>query len=266
MKKCELCGKGHDGDYASGRFCSSFCSRGFSTKEKRIEINKKVSNILKNKQILNPKSRNGIFKKKCPICYKEFETWKSENHIYCSKECLLKDKEYKFRKRPKTGGYRKNSGRSKGGYYNGIWCQSTYELVYVVYNLEHNIDFKRNEKRFKYIKNGIEREYLPDFIEGEFIIEIKGYYTQDVDIKKNCVNMPIKVLYKKDIQYMFDYVIGKYGFNLLKLYNDYKPQFKYVCLNCGKEFNSDRKRKTNAIFCSRKCAGTYITNKNRVDL
>ena len=47
MKKCENCGEEHDGTYGSGRFCSTKCSRGFSTKDKRVEINKKVSNSIK---------------------------------------------------------------------------------------------------------------------------------------------------------------------------------------------------------------------------
>jgi len=40
---CENCGKDHDGLYGSGRFCSSKCARGFSTKANREEINRKVS-------------------------------------------------------------------------------------------------------------------------------------------------------------------------------------------------------------------------------
>ena len=40
---CEYCNKHHDGSFASGRFCSRICSRGFSTKAKRKEINEKVS-------------------------------------------------------------------------------------------------------------------------------------------------------------------------------------------------------------------------------
>ena len=46
MKKCENCESKHDGNYGSGRFCSSKCSRGFSTKSKRKEINEKVSKTL----------------------------------------------------------------------------------------------------------------------------------------------------------------------------------------------------------------------------
>lgn len=40
---CESCGKEHDGSYASGRFCSSSCSRTYSSRIRRAEINKKVS-------------------------------------------------------------------------------------------------------------------------------------------------------------------------------------------------------------------------------
>lgn len=45
--KCEYCSKEQDGSYGSGRFCSQKCARGFSSKEKRQEINKKVSIKLK---------------------------------------------------------------------------------------------------------------------------------------------------------------------------------------------------------------------------
>jgi hypothetical protein len=41
--KCEYCDKKHDESYASGRFCSQKCARGFSSRDKREEINKKVS-------------------------------------------------------------------------------------------------------------------------------------------------------------------------------------------------------------------------------
>lgn len=44
--KCENCEKKHEGTYGSGRFCTKECARGFSTKEKRIEINNAVSKKL----------------------------------------------------------------------------------------------------------------------------------------------------------------------------------------------------------------------------
>jgi 5-methylcytosine-specific restriction endonuclease McrA len=45
--KCEYCGNEQNGSFATGRFCSIKCSCGFSSREKRKEINKKVSAKLK---------------------------------------------------------------------------------------------------------------------------------------------------------------------------------------------------------------------------
>ena len=43
---CENCKKEFDVVYGSGRFCCSKCARGFSTKDKRKEINEKVRSTL----------------------------------------------------------------------------------------------------------------------------------------------------------------------------------------------------------------------------
>lgn len=43
---CENCNNEHDGSFASGRFCCRVCSRSFSTKSKRKEINRKVKEKL----------------------------------------------------------------------------------------------------------------------------------------------------------------------------------------------------------------------------
>ena len=49
---------------------------------------------------------------------------------------------------PKAGGLRLGSGRGKKGWYNGFFCDSTYELVYVIYNLDNNIYFKRSKLKY----------------------------------------------------------------------------------------------------------------------
>lgn len=51
--KCEYCSNEHDGTYGSGRFCKQECSRGFSTKSRRVEINQRVSEKLKGKETWN---------------------------------------------------------------------------------------------------------------------------------------------------------------------------------------------------------------------
>lgn len=57
---CENCNTVHDGTYGSGRFCTVKCSRSFSTKTNREEINEKVSRSLTGKPLSeNHPSRKG---------------------------------------------------------------------------------------------------------------------------------------------------------------------------------------------------------------
>jgi len=84
MYICENCGKEHNGSYGSGRFCSTKCSRGFSTKGKRSLINSLVSETLKRKT----KVDRIIIKYNyvCEKCECEFESIKirSGKKIHCN--------------------------------------------------------------------------------------------------------------------------------------------------------------------------------------
>ena len=75
--KCEYCGSNHNGIYGSGRFCSTKCARGFSTKAKRNEINAKVSKTLGGKN-WKPKETH------CLYCGKKL-TKKSRK--FCNSNC-----------------------------------------------------------------------------------------------------------------------------------------------------------------------------------
>lgn len=78
--KCKNCGNDHDGSYGSGRFCSSKCAKGFSTKCKREEINKKVSDKMRHERSY------------CKTCGKELSL---RNKIgYCD-VCMYDSKEWK---------------------------------------------------------------------------------------------------------------------------------------------------------------------------
>lgn len=93
MKICEYCNNKHDGTYASGRFCSVKCARGFSSKEKRLLINEKVSKTLTGRGHKNVKLI-------CKYCGKEFEIgWTKRNQKCCSTSCSSKykwkDKKYR---------------------------------------------------------------------------------------------------------------------------------------------------------------------------
>ena len=158
------------------------------------------------------------------------------------------------------GGYRLGSGRSKSGYYKGIYCGSTYELCWVIYSLDHNIKFTRFQGCI--VENGI--KYFPDFLldDGKTIIETKGYEKQEsvnikTEVAKNA-GYDVKVLRKDDLKYAFDYVTNIYGTKKYHtLYDNYKPKYNYVCNHCSAEFNKDKILKTETVFCNRICAGKY---------
>lgn len=122
-----------------------------------------------------------------------------------------------LRKNPNSGGLRPGSGRGKKGWYKGFFCDSTYELVYVIYNIDHDISFSKCQKHYKYEYKGKIHRYYPDFeLADGTIVEIKGYHSKLVDIKSSSVfDRPIIVLYEKDLKYAFDWVKQHYTYKCL---------------------------------------------------
>lgn len=157
-------------------------------------------------------------------------------------------------------GYHNGTGRSKHGYYKGIYSGSTYELCWIIYNLDHNIEFKR-------FPGCIQRDklkYFPDFLlpDNKTIIEIKGYEEKEKVRRKTelaeSFGYTVKILYKEDLKYAFDYVAKTYNTKkFFLLYDDYKPKYSYTCTYCNSVYERDFAIKTNERFCSRICAGKY---------
>ena len=119
----------------------------------------------------------------------------------------------------RTGGIRIGGGRGKKGWYKNYWCDSSWELAWVIYNLEHNIKFERNNRGFEYIFDNEKHKFFPDFKldNGEYI-EIKGYITNQVKEKIKQFPYKIKILEKNEIKVFIDYVTSKYGNDFIKLY------------------------------------------------
>lgn len=117
-----------------------------------------------------------------------------------------------------AGGIRNGAGRGKSGWYKNYWCDSTWELAYVIYNLDHNINFKRNTKGFEYIYNGNIKKYYPDFIldDGTFV-EIKGCLDDINKEKIKQFKFPLKILLAKEILQYIMYVKTKYMINEIYL-------------------------------------------------
>ena len=227
MKICENCKDEHNGEYASGRFCSKKCARGFSTKAKRSIINKKVSKTLKEYSY----SQRGtiIVKNKCENCGKEFKVlYGKRKQKTCSKKCgsILKWKNPEYREKAsecikkrcntlKGRKHMRDIGR-KGGFgkrgitKNGTRYESLLEKEIFEYLEEKNILFEPH----KHIPNSskISDVYL---IKENLWIEIDGinrekrkkwlgknyeYWLDKLKIYKR-EKLNYKIIYnKKDIQ------------------------------------------------------------------
>lgn len=119
------------------------------------------------------------------------------------------------------GGYKIGAGKGKRGWYKGFFCDSSWELAYVIYCLEHNINIKRNEGKRQYLWKGKIKNYIPDFIvEGKYV-ELKGYASKEWFAKLK-YSPDVKVYYQADLAEVFKYVRSKYGKDYIKLYE--KPR------------------------------------------
>lgn len=219
IKKCLVCGKEFTDSwskYTLSKFCSRTCSSKYSSSVNRNNTNKIISERMTGKKYVDGKWADikqlyFLNPKKCPICSNVI-SFERRRYKTCSNKCAKEMAARQYRGNPsgKMGGNRDRGGRSKSGYYKGYFCGSTYELIYTIYNIDHNIHFERNKKGFPYEYNGKTHNYYPDYITADGYVEIKGYWTDLVDIKLAAVKEPIKILYKKDLQYAFDYVSKTY--------------------------------------------------------
>ncbi len=167
---------------------------------------------------------------------------------FCSCSCAAKGKGYSG-----GGGYREGSGRGKSGYYQGVFCNSSWELAWVLYQVDHGIAFRRNTEGFPYIFEGETHLYYPDFVmdDGTYL-EVKGYSSPQWRAKCSQFPHPLRVLTKVEMQPILRYVKDTYGTDFIRLYGHERPPVPkpHLCVVCG----SPCKRKA----CSRVCSGRLV--------
>lgn len=118
------------------------------------------------------------------------------------------------------------AGRGRKGRYKGIYCSSSFELAFVIYCLDHNINLTRFSGSYVYEYGGVQHRYYPDFIIDNTIYEIKGFWTDVVQAKIDAVkDRPIVVLYRKDLDFAFDYIFLKYGKKDLEIVDLYEETY-----------------------------------------
>ena len=113
---------------------------------KTAETNRSISNISVK---LTGRKRPDITGDKNPFFGKKFGA-NLTGHSDETKK-LLRDKAIKHG----LGGYVQGSGRGKKGWYKGFFCDSSWELAYVVYCLDHKINITRNTKKTKYVWDNV---------------------------------------------------------------------------------------------------------------
>lgn len=216
---CEKCGKLVIKKFGSGKFCSRKCanSRVQTLEQNKLRSIKLKSNphgftslqykIKRKQQLINKICKYRENPNKCKICGKILDYNHKFNKV-CSKTCL------KLYLSNKTGGYREGSGRSNHGHYKGIYCASTYELVYLIYCLDNNIPIKKFDGCLIFDND----KYFPDFILNDVIIEIKGYKSSNLEkqirvAKAN--NYKIEVKFKEDLKVAFNWVKTHYNYKKL---------------------------------------------------
>lgn len=266
-KICPRCGATHT---KSGTFCSRSCANvRVHSEETKAKISAGVNsaNIRKNPNVVHRCEHKHI----CLFCKKEFLGVKRQK--FCSRACAQKGMESQrndalkkaveaLKANGNFGGYRPGSGRAKHGYYKGIYCGSTYELVWLIYQLDNGIPVERFLGELEW--NGV--KYVPDFLQNGKIIELKGYESQEsVDRKTAVANhfgYEVLVLREKDLKQEFEWVKTHYQYHdLEELYDTYKPKFTYTCAFCKNKFTRNKRLKTSIVCCSRKCAGKFVANR-----
>lgn len=205
----------------------SFCEKMFSKKGIGTHIWRKHGNGINHETNSNIGYKNGRVVWNKGLTKESSESIKNSSLTF-KKNFLNGEINFKGRKLSKetiqklkinSGGIRKGAGRGKKGWYKNYWCDSSWELAYVIYNLDHNIKFERNRKYFEYVYKNETHKYYPDFIEGNKYVEIKGYESIVTKLKKEAMkNENYELINASKIEKYLKYTIEKYGIDFIKLY------------------------------------------------
>lgn len=128
-----------------------------------------------------------------------------------------------------TGGFKPNSvrGRYKYGTYKGFYCDSSWELAFIIYCLDNNINVIRNTDKFTYVVENKFHNFIPDFIISNEYYEVKGGY--DPHTKEKIEQFPsdkiIHLIDSNKIKYYTNYCINNYGKNFIEMYDRNYPSW-----------------------------------------
>lgn len=256
QRSCEKCATNYEtsSNWSSKRFCSRACA---NSRARPQELRDRVANKLKGhtkspitcqkiSQTLKgrPAHNKGkscsknLMTGSCVICGTVIKAHKK----VCSKECFSVNKRNHALKQERHGGGHK-------GRYNGIPCDSTYELAFLIWNLDNGVDISRCESTYHYTYKGKISHYRPDFVVSGQDVEIKGFMSARAQAKLT-QNPHVFVVDKVDIKPFIQYVKQTYGVKDLRDLYDIKSHQKN-CEHCSGLFTPKSKSQR---FCSIVCS------------
>lgn len=204
MESCKYCGLEFPNKISMTnhrRYCKQNPERGECNLSR---LNRERNNLCKG---LTKNNSNRYLKVSKALAGRKGHPWSEEAKIARSKKA----------KESGQGGYIPGSGRGIKGWYKGYWCDSSWELAYIIYCLDHQISIKRCKEKRQYILRGITKNYHPDFIVEGRIVEIKGWVSE-ISQAKQLYNSDILFLYQENLHDVFSYVHNIYGKDFVKLY------------------------------------------------
>ena len=227
--------------WGSGRFCSHSCAnsrpkdaaerakigKGVATSEKFIENNSNKHHIYEQQRLLRIEEYNKN-PSRCVVCGAPLEYDKRDYKTCC--EVCKNEVHRQFRNSyiAENGIVEFNKKRYKYGWYKGYHCDSSWELAFVMYHLDKQIPFERNNKQyFEYtFENSIHR-FFPDFIVEDTFIEIKGMESEQCDCKVRDIpeGVKFKILYYNDMKPYLEYAENTYGKEFYNLYDEDKASW-----------------------------------------
>ena len=229
-KLCLQCGKPLSCQQAkSGRkFCCGRCSNLSRPPRSEDIINKTRETLIKNKhkhkQVIQKQLRIEEYNKKpkrCVICNNAL-LYEKRDKKTCCKECHNKLISIKMTSLERH--HDKILGTNcKKGYYHNIWCDSSWELAFLVYCLDKGFKIERCNEQIEYNYKNEMHKYYPDFILNKNIyIEVKGFEDDKVKYKEESMerlNKKYHIIRKDVIEKIINKLKQKYEFkNVWDLY------------------------------------------------
>ena len=244
---CEKCATNYQtsSSWGSKRFCSRVCA---NSRDRPQELRDRVGTTLTSKYATNLLPRRvphnkGVTKhlpNNCVVCGKLTKPYR----VTCSRICFSELTRQNALKQEKHGGGHK-------GRYKGIPCDSTYELAFLIWNLDHSVSITRCENIYPYSYKGKMSSYKPDFvIEGQEI-EIKGFMSERAQAKLD-QNPHVFVVDKVEIQSFIKYV--KYTYKVKDLRDLYDVKGHQIsCNHCNSMFTQGYKTQ---MYCCVSCSAS----------